>query len=188
MEEFELEAGEHVITSVRKHWFVFFLELLPFAILAWLPTLFPTLLAAFSAAAPQAQASLAMVSTANPWIRLFLGMWWLLLWLFAFNTFTQYFLNHWILTNTRIVNIRQFGFFDRQVSSFLLARVQDVTTTVDGLFATLLHYGRIHVQTAGDSSKSFIMDGVPYPTELRDMIMGEIATLHKQAPVNPTGL
>ena len=44
MKEFELEPGEHVVKQVRKHWFVFLTELLPYAIMAVLPFAAPKLL------------------------------------------------------------------------------------------------------------------------------------------------
>ncbi|MES2995050.1 MAG: PH domain-containing protein [Patescibacteria group bacterium] len=184
MEEFKLEPGEHVIRSVRKHWFVFFAQLLPFALLALLPLLIPGFLRGLAASAPAAEASFAALSLANEWARLLLGAWWLFLWMFAFNTFTQYYLNRWVITGTRIVYIYQYGFFSREVSSFLLVRVQDVTTETHGLFATLLGYGNLVVQTASENSQHFRMTGIPHPSELRDIIMKQVADLHDDGKAN----
>lgn len=167
-----------MMRSVRKHWFLFFVQLLPFALLAWLPTYVPGLIGGLADAAPQAAVAAASFTLANPWFRLILGVWWLLLWIFAFNIFTSYFLNLWIITSTRIVHIRQYGFFSREVSSFLLSHIQDVTTTVDGLFATLLNYGTVRAETAGEAASEFRMTGIPDPTGLRDLIMKEIADHH----------
>lgn len=179
MEEFELEHGEHVIHSVRKHWFVFFCELLPFALLAWLPIYLPQLFATVAATSPyDVSLFLSWFSFGNEWVRLGFGLWWLMLWILAFNTFTQYFLNMWILTDRRIVSIHQWGFFNRQVNSFLLSHIQDVTTTVTGFFPTLLHYGTVRAETAGESAPNFFMEGIPDPTGIRDEIMKEISELH----------
>ncbi|MBU0749950.1 PH domain-containing protein [Patescibacteria group bacterium] len=182
--EFHLEFGEHITASVRKHWFVFVLELIPFALLAILPSAFPYVLDAFRNLTAvysegSAVAALTQFNMDSPWLRFLHGMWLLLIWCGAFNTFTRYYLNMWIITSTRIVYIHQYGFFSREVSSFLLNHVQDVTTEVYGLFATVLGYGRLNVETAGDSSKTFHMDGIPDPTRYRDLIMKEIANLHK---------
>ena len=178
MEEFALEPGEKIILSVRKHWFLFLMQMLPFLLLAYIPTLAPKVMESFVRAAPHAPDAAAWFTLANPWFRLFLGVWWLLLWILAFNVFTAYFLNLWIITSTRIVKIRQYGFFSRQVSSFLLSHIQDVTTTVDGLFATLLDYGTVRAETAGEASETFKMTGIPDPTGIRDLIMKEIADHH----------
>ena len=132
-----------------------------------------------AAANPGSEVALSMLTPANPWFRLVQGLWWLVLWIGAFNLFTQYYLNHWVITNLRIVRIRQHGFFAREVASFHLIRVQDVTTEVNGIFADLLGYGHVRVQTAGTDSKHFVMDGIDDPQGMRDMIMSEIAAQYR---------
>jgi uncharacterized membrane protein YdbT with pleckstrin-like domain len=82
----------------------------------------------------------------------------------------------WVITSQRIVDISQDSLFGRQVSSFLLSRVQDITTDVQGLFPTLIGYGTLNVETAGRLEK-FSMDGVAHPEGVRDLIMREIADL-----------
>lgn len=184
MAEFALEPGEKVIRSVRKHWFVFVCELLPFAVMAWIPVYLPGFFAAVVATAPNAGELMTSISFANPWMRLLYGFWWLVLWILAFNIFTQYFLNMWVITSNRIVYIYQHGFFSREVSSFLLIRVQDVTTETHGLFATLLGYGNLIVQTASENSQNFRMTGIPHPSDLRDLIMKQVADLHDDGKAN----
>lgn len=174
MEEFELHAGERVTRTVRKHWFVLLASLIPFALLALLPTLIGPFLTGLSVSNAEAAALFAELSGENRWFRLFLGLWWLLLWIGAFNAFTQYYLNHWVITSERIVRVRQRGFFAREVASFHLNRVQDVTTEVNGIFADLLGYGSVRVQTAGTDSKHFVMDGIDDPQGMRDLIMRQI--------------
>lgn len=185
MEEFDLEPGEVVQRAVRKHWFVLVIEVLPFLLLAILPLFLPGILNLLTEPGMVGiDRIVSLLSIDNPWARLILGLWWLVLWIAAFNTFTSYYLNQWIITSHRIIEIDQHGFFNRQVSSLLLNRVQDVTSDVRGLFATLLGYGTITVQSAG-ANDYFRMHGIPHPADLRDLIMKEIAALH--AP-NPGGI
>lgn len=188
MEEFQLEEGERVTRTVRKHWFVLLISFVPFVLLAWLPTFVPAFLMRVAASAPDGGAMFAMLTPENVWFRLFLGLWWLFLWIGAFNAFTQYYLNHWVITTLRIVRIRQHGFFSREVSSFMLARVQDVTTDVHGIFADLLGYGAVRVQTAGTASNDFVMDGIDDPQGMRDLIMSQIANLFKERKATHIGL
>lgn len=169
------------MVSVRKHWFVFLIELLPFALMALFPLLLPILLSVLVTAAGTPGVDMTAVTFSNRWYRLGVGLAWLILWIGAFNRFTAYFLNRWIITNTRVVSIHQYGFFDRQVSSFLLVKVQDVTTTVGGIFATLLNYGTVRAETAGEAAACFKMTGIPDPTGIRDLIMREIADAHDAA-------
>jgi hypothetical protein len=176
MREFELEPGEVVEKVVRVHWFLFALGLLPYVVLAVLPLLIPPAIKLV----PQ----LAMLSHFSGWgtplARVALGCWWLLLWSSAFNLFTRYFLNAWIITNQRIVEIEQKGFFNREVSSLLLNRIQDVTIDTDGLLHSLLDIGDINVQTAGSVDR-FTMDNVPNPPALRDLIL-QYSAAHTAAP------
>ena len=176
--EFELEPGEEVLVEARKHWLLFAMELLPFAILAVVPLALPTLLALAPPLAPYA----AFASAGNSTGRLVYGIWLLFVWTAAWGAFTRYYLNVWILTNTRIVEVTQHRFFDRQVSSTLLHRVQDVTTEVSGVLFSLLHIGNIHVQSAGTVDE-FHMNGVAHPERLRDLILARVSTDSKSAGV-----
>ena len=177
MGEIQLEPGENLIKAVRKHWFVLGLTLLPLAFLAWVPSLIIPLISYISHLSP-GTASLPVFSiTHSPYIRMVYGLWLLMLWSLAFNTVTRYYLNEWIITSTRIIEIHQFGFFSREISSLLLIKIQDVNVNVDGIFGTLLSYGQLEVQSAG-TAEHFIMDDIPDPNGLRDIIMSEIAALH----------
>ncbi len=179
MEEFELEPGEHIMKEVRKHWLVFLGMLFPYLFLALLPLLFPFVLAWGTSLYPALSGTMAGLTIATPWVRIALGLWWLMLWVGAFNAFTNYFLNVWVITNHRIVKIRQYQFFNRKVSSFLLMRVQDVTTETYGILSDIFGYGCVQVETAGTASNLFRMDGVADPQGMRDLIMKEIAVLHR---------
>ena len=166
MKEFELEPGEHVVKQVRKHWFVFLTELLPYAIMAVLPFAAPKLLML----APPMAIYATFFDFTTPLARAALGVWLLISWTSAWGTFTRYFLNAWVLTNERIVTIKQRAFFRREVASLLLPRVQDVTTNVNGILFSLLGIGNIKVQSAG-ADVEFTIRGIPHPEQMRDLIL-----------------
>lgn len=176
MKEFELEPGEHVVLEARKHWFIFFLQLLPYAILAVFPFALPKLLPFAPPLAPYA----AMLDYHTPVMRVALGIWLLTAWTLAWSAFTRYFLNLWVLTNQRIVDIKQRGYFSRQVSSLFLNRVQDVTSDVQGILSSLLGIGKITVQSAG-AVDEFHMYGIPRPEQMRDVILKYVST-EKDSP------
>ncbi|MEK7602403.1 MAG: PH domain-containing protein [Patescibacteria group bacterium] len=177
MGEVELEPGEKVTKAVRKHWFVLLIELLPLIVLAWLPTLFVPFLLFVTKAIQHADQVAALSLAFSPLGRMVYGLWLVMLWSAAFNTLTRWYLNEWIITTNRIIEIHQYGYFSREVSSLLLIRIQDVNTNVDGLFGTLLGYGQLEVQSAG-TEEHFIMEDAPDPAGLRDLIMREITALH----------
>ncbi|MBI5405914.1 PH domain-containing protein [Candidatus Kaiserbacteria bacterium] len=166
MKEFELEPGEHVVLETRKHWFLFLTELLPYSIIALTPFALPKLLVLAPPLVPYAT----FFDYHTPFSRAALGVWLLVAWTSAWGAFTRYFLNAWILTNERIVNIKQRRYFSRGVSSLFLSRVQDVTTDVTGVLPSLLGLGDIKVQTASEDVE-FVMRGIPRPEQMRDLIL-----------------
>ena len=111
-------------------------------------------------------------------------------WLMYFHEFIDYRLDVWILTDQRIINIEQEGLFSRTISELNIARVQDVTSEVQGHLQTLLDYGNVYVQTAGEQQR-FIFENVPHPEEISRLVVraNDAATqriqaeLHGQAPV-----
>ncbi len=54
-----------------------------------------------------------------------------------------------VVTDKRVFDIEQKGFFDRLVSEVSLDRVDDVTYEVKGMFATLFGYGSVRVIVQG---------------------------------------
>ncbi|MDP1707054.1 MAG: PH domain-containing protein [bacterium] len=165
MKEFELENGELVVLQVRKHWFVFVLELLPYAIAVIFPFVLPKL---SEIIVPMGQ-YLEFASFSSPLYSTALGIWLLVVWTSAWGAFTRYFLNVWVLTTQRIITIKQRNFFNREVAGLLLTRVQDVSTHVSGLLPSLIGYGNIKVQTAGAEIHFTIRD-IPHPAIMRDLI------------------
>jgi len=178
MKEFELEPGEHVVKETRKHWFFFFIGLLPYAILIVIPFAIPKILIIAPTTAPYA----IYFDYHTILGRTALGIWLLIVWTSAWGAFTRYFLNAWVLTNQRIVDIKQRGFFKREVSSLLLQRVQDVTTDVSGIFSSLLDIGDIKVQSAG-ADVEFTMHDIPHPERMRDIILKYVSSKPQSSSV-----
>jgi hypothetical protein len=102
----------------------------------------------------------------------------LFVWAFFFFSFIDYYLDVWIITNQRIINIEQRGFFSRVISEQKLFRVQDVTSETHGVWSTLLRFGFVYVQTAGAKSR-FIFEDVPHPNQVRDTII-KLAEFNKK--------
>jgi uncharacterized membrane protein YdbT with pleckstrin-like domain len=162
-----LDERERIGRVVRKHWFVF-------AAQALLPILF------FAVVFPLIQIGLvgsiffpeeaALVPGSAVALALFLdALAALVTWLAIFILWTNWYLDYWIITDRRIIDINQLGLFNREVSSFRLDRIQDITVDVRGVIPHLLNYGDIHVQTAGEDH-DFLISGVPNPEELKHFV------------------
>lgn len=90
--------------------------------------------------------------------------------LFFYTAFVNYFLDIWIVTNDRIIDIHQHGLFARTIAELDLFRVQDVTSECHGLFATVFDYGNVYIQTAGEKER-FTFFNVPEPHKIREAII-----------------
>jgi hypothetical protein len=84
--------------------------------------------------------------------------------------FIDYYLDVYIVTNERIVNVEQNGFFRRKISELHLHQIQDVSAKVDGMFSTVLHYGNVYIQTAGER-ENFIFQSIPNPYRVSKLIV-----------------
>lgn len=89
------------------------------------------------------------------------------IYLLFFAMFIDYYLDIWVVTSDRIIDIEQFGLFSRSISELDLFRIQDVTTEVHGVFPTLFHYGNVNVKTASPNV-NIIFRNIPNPNKVRE--------------------
>lgn len=90
--------------------------------------------------------------------------------LVSVTQFTDHYLDNWIVTTERIINIEQQGLFSRVVSTLHLNQIQDVTSETKGFFATILNYGNVYIQTAGTRER-FNFKAVHDPEEIKQAII-----------------
>lgn len=155
---------EKIIQIVRKDYFIIFQKILFFILLMILPLIFIYL---FIFSNENIMAS----SAAFPLLILGISAYYLFLWLFFIFIFIDYYLDVWIITSERIIDIEQRGFFSRIVSEHKLSKIQDVTSEVHGFFPTVMQYGTCFVQTAGTVQR-FTFNEVPHPEKIRNLIIG----------------
>ncbi|MBY0310417.1 PH domain-containing protein [Patescibacteria group bacterium] len=167
-EKIQLEDGEKVIGTVRKHWFVITIELIGSVVLA----LIPVALLTATTFLPELPRLTAAMSGQAPLITFGLTTWFLLNTIMGFTIWTHYYLDLWVITDRRIIVIDQRGFFNRKVSSFRLERLQDIKVTISGIIPTLLNFGTIRAQTAGANESNFSSSGMPDPRAVQALIQG----------------
>jgi len=154
-----LKEGERIIFEVRRHWYVLARESSVLMLMALLPLL---LLGGFEYLGLSDEFFLPILALCSGWLAI--------LWSLFFVAWTNYYLDVWIVTNERIVDIEQFSLFSRDISEFRMDRIQDLTVDVKGMIPTLLGFGNLHVQTAGMHREFHIME-VPDPYDVKDRIM-----------------
>lgn len=173
-DKIQLESGETVVKTVRKHWFILLGDSGPYLFLFFVPIVLYITITNIDT--PLSQFVL-------PDIRLtiFAFTTWILF-LFAgfFQSLTDYYLDVWIITSSRIIAIDQRGLFRRSVASCRIERIQNVDVEINGVIATLFDFGTLRVETAGEDH-DFIIKGVGKPREAKASIL-EIADGTKQTP------
>jgi hypothetical protein len=90
--------------------------------------------------------------------------------LFFYSSFLMYYLDMMIITNDRLVQIQQKTLFSRSVSELDLYRVQDISSDISGVIPTMIGYGLLKIQTAGER-QNFTFESVPRVNEVRRHII-----------------
>lgn len=93
------------------------------------------------------------------------------LWLYGFLIWIDYYFDIWIITDQRVVNIEQKGLFMRVISELNYRKIQDVTAEEKGFIATVVNYGDVFVQTAGEQER-FVFRTISDPYKIKELIMG----------------
>lgn len=90
--------------------------------------------------------------------------------LFLYQNYIDYYLDMWIVTDHRILDMEQNGLFARTVSELRLDRIQDVTAEIKGFIRTMFDFGYVYIQTAGEKER-FVFEDVTHPNQVAKMIL-----------------
>lgn len=162
--DLELLSDETIILDARKHWFVIFLSI------CWVlaAMLFPIGIAVLALAI--SPLLLAEILIKIPILFFLYALWLMISWVICFAIITDYMLDIVRITDKRIIDIDQKGFFTRNVATIRLDDIQDVTVESKGFFATLLNFGDLSVQSAGHLNE-FVIRGLRGPDRIRTIIL-----------------
>jgi len=153
------EPHEEVVLFLRRHWIdflkiVFYTSLLicvPFLLFAVLKILGQDLIAN---------------PTFQPLLAILLPAYALIVFSITITEITDYWLDTWIVTTERIIDINQSGLFKRLVSEVHLHQIQDITSETSGMLETFLTYGDVYIQTAGTKER-FQFINIDNPNEVK---------------------
>ena len=154
-EKIEYYLRRHPLTFLPILGVFIILMLVPFAIYFLINNLFPQLLTG---------------QLSYPVLVLFASVFYLSMYLLFYGQFIDFYLDLWIVTNDRIVDIEQHGLFSRTISELDLYNIQDVTVETSGFFATMFKYGNLDVKTSSDNSQIIFRD-IPNPNEVRQALI-----------------
>ena len=161
MERLPLEPGEKIVLICHKHWLAYaFNTFISFVLLILPYALYRTL--GFAT-------DVSFTARTTELITFFYLGWFLFLWLYFFIAWTNVYLDKWIVTDRRIIDIEQERLFSRKVSDFRIEKIQNISVEERGFWANMLGFGNIHVETAGEHT-TLRFDMLPDPSEVRDLI------------------
>ena len=106
--------------------------------------------------------------------------------LFMIRSYVIWSKNLFLITNKRVIDIDQHGLFHKVVSECNYEKIQDVSFTIKGIFATLFKFGKIEIQTAG-SQTNLEIRYVKNPHQVQELISEEqrkVTEEHNPHPIS----
>lgn len=160
----EIDQNERILRIVRKHWFVFLGDLIILIVAVLLPVII-----LFALEYVPVKAILNFSGAAIYAEAFFLFAWLLIVWMIGWTLWSNYYLDVLILTDKRVFTIEQIGFFKRVSSSFRIDRIQNTTIHQNGIIQTLLDFGTIRLETAGEG-EDFVGTWIAHPYDLKKFL------------------
>ncbi|KKW35264.1 MAG: hypothetical protein UY81_C0047G0006 [Candidatus Giovannonibacteria bacterium GW2011_GWA2_53_7] len=157
------EPGEKVVLVLRRFWFTALGIIITAILLFLLPFGVYQLLLAFAPGMLQDPIITPILTVGGV-------IYYLAVWLFTFTDFVDYYLDTWVVTTARIINIEQHGLFRRTASELNLSSIQDTTAEISGPLQTFFKYGNVYVQTAAERQR-FHLKNVPHAEIVKETIM-----------------
>lgn len=155
------QDSEKVLYVIKRHWFTYMTFWLIAFIMA-LPIILGLVFIPFEASKLPDDALSIFLLIGSTYTLLVLSL--------LLYGFIDFYLDIYIITDRRIVDIKQNGLFNRTISELNLRQVQDVKAIVKGIFPTLMHYGEVFIQTAGER-ENFNFKDVPHPYRISKLIL-----------------
>lgn len=151
-EKIEFLLRRHPITFIPILILFIILMFVPYAVYFLLNNIYPQIL---------------FGNIMHPILVLGASIYFLSIYLFFYAKFIDFYLDIWIVTNDRIVDIEQHGLFSRTISELDLYRIQDVTVNVSGFFHTIFNFGDLAIKTAS-SNTHIVFYNISNPNQVRE--------------------
>ena len=156
-----LEENERVLLVLHRHWFVLVRELSVVILMIFMGIMVFSIKSMWYV--------LVAASALDHLAAFLLSLYALLILALVFAIWINYRLDVWIVTTKRVIDVEQRGLFNREISEFLVANIQDITTEVPTMIMTLFGFGNMTIQTAGQ--KNFTVREIPRLEEAKRIIL-----------------
>jgi len=77
--------------------------------------------------------------------------WYLVLMGFTIETFLTWYFRVFIITNRRVIDIDYYSMVNKDISTAELSRIQDMSVVSTGVLASIIDFGTLYLQTAGQN-------------------------------------
>ncbi len=161
----QLTEGESELKSIHRHPISFLHNFLAIIMFIAMPIVFAIFMILVSKDITDGFFS----GDTNVGILFIAATWLLFAWMFAWWKWTDHFLDVIVITNKRIFEVKQNGFFNREITSFSFDKIQNTRVTQSGLLASLLNYGDLLIETAGET-ENLSLTMIPDPQTLKTYI------------------
>ncbi len=153
---------EKTYAIVHRHWFDLFSRFIPIILFV-----LTTTGVAFTFLGPLSES---IDTQIIPVIYFLVSFSYLIAWIYSFFLWVDYFLDIWVITSARVINVEQKGLFARNTSELDYTHIQDVTSEIEGIIQTLFNYGDVYVQTASNENR-FMFRHVAHPEKIKTLVM-----------------
>jgi uncharacterized membrane protein YdbT with pleckstrin-like domain len=170
--------NERLVMELRRHWFSFARQAFMYVLLLIGPAVAYYLIDSFESSLWTHLYNGALTEAIT---RLAVSLYYLGVWVFFFYSWLDYYLDVWVVTSERVLSLEQNGVFNRRVAELRLSRVQDVSSQVKGIWETLLHFGDVSVETAGEQP-NVTFHQVPGPYEVSERLLRLVDEWNRENP------
>ncbi|MGD9129334.1 MAG: PH domain-containing protein [Candidatus Woesebacteria bacterium] len=95
---------------------------------------------------------------------------------FLIESFLMWFFSVYIITDERIIDVDFLSLLFKNISSAKIDNIEDITSATGGFLASMVDYGTVYIQTAGES-RELEFENVPQPAKvtaiLNELILEE---------------
>lgn len=123
--------------------------------------------------------SIIMISGPTSWVILVALPWSIYIIASAWFTWAN---TIYLLTNQRVIEVEQRGWFSRVVSEVTLRNILFISHKIEGPVKTLLNFGSIHIRASGVVEEEIVLANVSEPYDLQQKIVTEQKNLTGKEP------
>lgn len=172
------QPDESTLVVLHRHWAPFCVEAFRFLALGLLPAAVWVVWSTLSGIELQTNSLLFVI------LIMLASLYYLFLLIVLYGFWIDYYLDMFLVTNKRVVDIEQDGLFSRTVAEQSIDRIQDVTSEIKGFFPSILRYGNIYIQTAGTQER-FVFENVHNPEIVVKTILSLTDGMIRARPATP---